>query len=171
MGQLPVGQFQGPKENVLYKPPPHHFPPNMKSCGASAVPGPEVPVTILQNMVEAAASPEEKQEAQARLAELRTNRGLMEGVVRAVVDTVTGDSDLTDTMFSDNVELTRWAKYIQYCDNIEVDSASIIHSFLISLLEHRLLIIISDSTVTTRLSMCSTSAASTSAVTTTRCGC
>ena len=110
MGQLPVGQFQGPKENVLYKPPPHHFPPNMKSCGASAVPGPEVPVTILQNMVEAAASPEEKQEAQARLAELRTNRGFMEGVVRAVVDTVTGDSDLTDTMFSDNVELTRWTK-------------------------------------------------------------
>ena len=110
MGQLPVGQFQGPKENVLYKPPPHHFPPNMKSCGASAVPGPEVPVTILQNMVEAAASPEEKQEAQARLAELRTNRGFMEDVVRAVVDTVTGDSDLTDTMFSDNVELTRWTK-------------------------------------------------------------
>ena len=110
MGQLPVGQFQGPKENVLYKPPPHHFPPNMKSCGASAVPGPEVPVTILQNMVEAAASPEEKQEAQARLAELRTNRGFMEGVVRAVVDTVTGDSDLTDTMFSDNVELTRWTE-------------------------------------------------------------
>ena len=67
MGQLPVGQFQGPKENVLYKPPPHHFPPNMKSCGASAVPGPEVPVTILQNMVEAAASPEEKQEAKSEL--------------------------------------------------------------------------------------------------------
>ena len=125
MGELPVGQFQGPKENVLYKPPPHHFPPNMKSCGASAVPGPEVPVTILQNMVEAAASPEEKQEAQARLAELRTNRGFMEGVVRAVVDTVTGDSDLTDTMFSDNVELTRWTKVHTVCSSSTSSSATV----------------------------------------------
>ena len=142
MGQLPVGQFQGPKENVLYKPPPHHFPPNMKSCGASAVPGPEVPVTILQNMVEAAASPEEKQEAQARLAELRTNRGFMEGVVRAVVDTVTGDSDLTDTMFSDNVELTRWSTYSFYSSS----SATVttlkltVRQESIFLLEHRLLL-------------------------------
>ena len=137
MGQLPVGQFQGPKENVLYKPPPHHFPPNMKSCGASAVPGPEVPVTILQNMVEAAASPEEKQEAQARLAELRTNRGFMEGVVRAVVDTVTGDSDLTDTMFSDNVELTRWTKN---SSSTTVTTLKLtVRQELISLLEHRLL--------------------------------
>ena len=103
MGKMTVGEFQGPKESANPVP----FPPSMKGCGASAVSGPEVPVTVLQKTIEHAESEEEANEAREKLASLQKNRDFMKNVVRTVVHSVTANSDLTDAVFNDNVELTQ----------------------------------------------------------------
>ena len=107
MGQLKVGEFQGPKENVLTKPPPYPYPHPSAGCGATAVPGPEVPVRILERTIQDAETPEDRLEAQQSLETLRTNRKFMEDVVWRVITGVTGDEGLTQTVVSDNVELTK----------------------------------------------------------------
>ncbi len=107
MGQLKVGEFQGPKENVLTKPPPYPYPHPSAGCGATAVPGPEVPVRILERTIQDAETPEGRLEAQQSLEKLRTNRKFMEDVVWRVFTVVTGDEGLTQTVVSDNVELTK----------------------------------------------------------------
>ena len=107
MGQLKVGEFQGPKENVLTKPPPYPYPHPSAGCGATAVPGPEVPVRILERIIQDAETAEDKLEAQQSLETLRTNRKFMEDVVWRVITGVTGDEGLTQTLVSDNVELTK----------------------------------------------------------------
>ena len=84
------------------------IPPNWKSCGASAVSGPEVPVKILEETIRAATTEEERNEAKERLSALHKNRDFMLSVVKAAVDVVTnGDNDLNDSVFQDNVSLTR----------------------------------------------------------------
>lgn len=108
MGKLKVGEFQGPKENVFTQPPPYPYPHPSAGCGASAVPGPEVPVRILEKTIQDAETAEERLEAQQRLETLRSNRKFMEDVVWRVITGVTGDEELTQTVVSDNVELTKY---------------------------------------------------------------
>jgi len=116
MGQLKVGEFQGPKENVLTKPPPYPYPHPSAGCGATAVPGPEVPVRILERTIQDAETPEDRLEAQQSLEKLRTNRKFMEDVVWRVITGVTGDEGLTQTVVSDNVELTKYDCYYTAVD-------------------------------------------------------
>ena len=86
----------------------HQIPPQWKSCGASAVPGPEVPVKILEHTVETAASDEERSDAVEKLRTLHKNRDFMRSVVHSLVDVVTnGDNELNDAVFTDNVSLTK----------------------------------------------------------------
>ena len=83
------------------------YPPSWFSCGADAVPGPEVPVKILQNNIVNAANAEDAKEAREKYAELMKNRKYMEGVVHNLIDVITNDVGLTNTIFTDNVELTQ----------------------------------------------------------------
>ena len=114
MGKMTVGTFQGPKptsqvsegegEGDGGRP----FPPNWKSCGASAVSGPQVPVTILQKKIEMAGSEEETELAREELHQLLENRKYMEGVVESVINTATaGEDGLSSAVWSENVELTK----------------------------------------------------------------
>ena len=107
MGKLKVGEFQGPKENVGTKPP-YPYPHPSAGCGASAVPGPEVPVRILEKTIQDAETAEERLEAQQKLETLRSNRKFMEDVTWRIITGVTGDEELTQTVVTDNVELTRY---------------------------------------------------------------
>merc|ERR1712055_301603 len=118
INKLPVGDFQGPSPVIgLPNPPPTpHYPPQWYSCGRDAVAGPEVPVKILQNDVEAATSPEEKEEAKERLDQLLKNRQFMLSIVHSLVDSITGDSQTTAGIFTDNVELTRHKCYYAAVD-------------------------------------------------------
>ena len=118
MGKLKVGEFQGPKENVGTKPPPYPYPHPSAGCGASAVPGPEVPVRILEKTIQDAETAEERLEAQQRLEILRSNRKFMEDVVWRVITGVTGDEELTQTVVSDNVELTRYKHILLRTHNV-----------------------------------------------------
>ena len=84
------------------------FPPNWKSCGASAVSGPQVPVVILQKKIEMAASEEEAEMAREELQQLLDNRKFMEGVVESVINTATAGNDVLSTaVWTENVELTQ----------------------------------------------------------------
>merc|ERR1719175_250391 len=60
ISKMTVGSFQGEKQTDAYAPP---VPPQWLSCGATAVPGPEVPVASLQNQIKYAQTTEEEQEA------------------------------------------------------------------------------------------------------------
>ena len=113
MGKLMVGEFQGPKETVQNRPPPHPFPGPSTGCGKSAVAGPEVPVEILKKRMEDAENAYEAQEAKEMYNTLQKNREFMRNVVKTVVDSVTADDDLTDAVFTDNVELTKYEKYFE----------------------------------------------------------
>ena len=110
MGKMTVGTFQGPKptSQVSEEAGGHPVPPNWKSCGASAVSGPQVPVTILQRKLELAASEEEAELAREQLQQLLDNRKFMEGVVKSVINTATaGDKGLATAVWAENVELTK----------------------------------------------------------------
>merc|ERR1712013_818253 len=84
ISKLPVGTFQGPKPTISLPRPTHppHYPPSWFSCGADAVPGPEVPVKILHD----------------------------------VIDVITNDVGLTNTIFTENVELTQFDCYYAAVD-------------------------------------------------------
>ena len=71
------------------------------------MPGPEVPVKILQNNIANAANAEDAKEARQKYDELMKNRKFMEGVVHDLIDVITNDVGLTNTIFADNVELTK----------------------------------------------------------------
>jgi len=118
ISKLPVGTFQGEKATIgLPRPPPTpHYPPSWFSCGADAVPGPEVPVKILQSNIENAATAEEKKDAKMKLDELMRNRKFMENIVHNLVQVVTNDIDVTNTIFTDNVELTQFDCYYAAID-------------------------------------------------------
>jgi len=119
ISKLPVGTFQGPKPTISLPhptPPPHHYPPSWFSCGRDAVPGPEVPVKILQSNIAAAANSEEAQKAKEKLDELMRNRKFMADTVRNVIQIVTNDDSLTNIMVSDNVELTQFDCYYAAVD-------------------------------------------------------
>ena len=110
MGKMAVGTFQGtkPTSQVSQGDGGQMVPPNWKSCGASAVSGPQVPVTILQNNIEMAGSEEEAELAREELQQLLDNRKFMEEVVESVVNTATaGDDGLSSVVWSENVELTQ----------------------------------------------------------------
>ena len=62
---------------------------------------------ILQSNIENAATAEEKKDAKMKLDELMRNRKFMENIVHNLVQVVTNDIDVTNTMFTDNVELTQ----------------------------------------------------------------
>merc|ERR1712002_391122 len=72
ISKLPVGNFQGPKPTGIPSPPP--FPP---TCGRDAVSGPDVPIRIQQNIINAGNSEEEVEEAKYKLDHLLDNRKLM----------------------------------------------------------------------------------------------
>ena len=108
MGKLMVGEFQGPKETVQNRPPPHPFPGPSTGCGKSAVSGPEVPVEILKKRMEDAEDADEATEAKEMYNTLQKNREFMRSVVKTVVDSVTADDGVTDAVFTDNVELTKY---------------------------------------------------------------
>ena len=108
MGKMTVGTFQGMKPTVQVSDDSHPVPPNWKSCGASAVAGPAVPVAILQKKIEMAKNEEEAELVREELEQLLKNRKFMESVVEGVVNTATGGDDgLTSAVFTDNVELTK----------------------------------------------------------------
>ena len=112
MGKLMVGEFQGPKETVQNRPPPHPFPGPSAGCGKSAVSGPEVPVEILKKRMEDAEDADEAAEAKEMYNTLQKNREFMRSVVKTVVDSVTADDGLTDAVFTDNVELTKYEYFV-----------------------------------------------------------
>merc|ERR550525_685175 len=121
MGKMTVGTFQSPKPTSQVSEGDgeggHPVPPNWKSCGASAVSGPQVPVTILQKKIEMAESEEEAEIAREQLQNLLNNRKFMEGVVEGVINMVTeGDDTLTSAVFTDNVELTNFDCYYAAVD-------------------------------------------------------
>eukprot|EP00090_Calanus_glacialis_P034071 TRINITY_DN5688_c0_g1_i1.p1 TRINITY_DN5688_c0_g1~~TRINITY_DN5688_c0_g1_i1.p1 ORF type:complete len:453 (-),score=129.03 TRINITY_DN5688_c0_g1_i1:165-1523(-) len=118
ISKMPVGTFQGPKPTIGLPRPTHppHYPPSWFSCGADAVPGPEVPVKILQNNIVNAANAEDAKEAREKYAELMKNRKYMEGVVHDLIDVITNDVGLTNTIFTDNVELTQFDCYYAAVD-------------------------------------------------------
>jgi len=118
ISKLPVGTFQGPKETIsLPAPPPtHDFPPSYYSCGADAVPGPDVPIQILKKKLEESLGSEDEGEARDALTSLQRNRKYMEQVVGQVVEEVTQDSQLTGSMFSNNLELTQYDCYYAAVD-------------------------------------------------------
>jgi len=118
ISKLPVGTFQGPTPSITLPRPTHppHYPPSWLSCGADAVPGPDVPVKILQNNIAAAANAEEAKEAKEKLDELMRNRKFMEKTVLDLIQTITNDNSLTNTMFTDNVELTQFDCYYAAVD-------------------------------------------------------
>jgi len=118
ISQMPVGAFQGPKENVIIDipPPTPNYPPSWYSCGRDAVPGPEVPVKILQNNIASATNPQEAQEAREKYIQLMNNRKFMEDKVKTVISTVTNNEDDTNTMFTDNKELTEYDCYYAVVD-------------------------------------------------------
>ena len=62
---------------------------------------------ILQSNIENAATAEEKKDAKMKLDELMRNRKFMENIVHNLVQVVTNDIDVTNTIFTDNVELTQ----------------------------------------------------------------
>merc|ERR1719348_1430132 len=85
-------------------------------CGKSAVAGPEVPVEILKKRMEDAENADDAQEAKEMYNTLQKNREFMRNVVKTVVDSVTADDDLTDAVFTDNVELTKYDCYYAAVD-------------------------------------------------------
>lgn len=117
IGKMKVGDFQGPKETIsLSKPPPYPYPSFPEGCGASAVSGPEVPVKILERTIAEATSQEEASEAKEKLAAIHKNRAFMVNVVQNIVGKLTGDDGLTDAVFTDNVELTKYDCYYASVD-------------------------------------------------------
>merc|ERR1712002_796668 len=118
ISQMPVGAFQGPTPTIGLPRPTHppHYPPQWFSCGRDAVPGPDVPVKILQSNFESATTPSEKEEAKERLDSLLRNRKFMQNVVHELVQGITEDNALTGTMFNDNVELTQFDCYYTAVD-------------------------------------------------------
>merc|ERR1719481_703383 len=102
LSKLPVGTFQGPKPTVSLPRPTHppHYPPSWFSCGAEAVPGPEVPVKILQNNIANAATPDDAKVAREKLDELMKNRKFMEGVVHDIINVITKVGGLTSIIFT-----------------------------------------------------------------------
>jgi len=117
IGKMKVGDFQGPKETIsLPKPPPYPYPSFPEGCGASAVSGPEVPVKILERTIAEATSQEEISEAKDKLAAIHKNRAFMVNVVQNIVGSLTGDDGLTDAVFTDNVELTKYDCYYASVD-------------------------------------------------------
>lgn len=112
ISKLPVGNFQGPSPTVgINRPPP--FP---DTCGRDAVPGPEVPIKILQNIIETSTSDEEISNARAKLDEIMKNRNFILTTVREIVESITMDNEMTSSIFSDNVELTQYDCYYPAVD-------------------------------------------------------
>merc|ERR1712045_570719 len=69
-----------------------------------------------EKTIQDAETAEEMLEAQQRLETLRSNRKFMEDVVWRVITGVTGDEELTQTVVSDNVELTKYDCYYTAVD-------------------------------------------------------
>jgi len=111
ISKLPVGNFQGPKPTAGL--PTNHFP---STCGSDAVPGPEVPVRILQKIIAAATSEEESADAKNKLDQLLNNRRLMLNTVLEIVHTVTQNTEDTNSIFTDNVELSQYDCYYSAVD-------------------------------------------------------
>jgi len=118
ISKLPVGTFQGPTPTIGLPRPTHppHYPPQWFSCGRDAVPGPDVPVKILQSNYESASSASEKEEAKEKLDALLRNRKFMQNKVHELIQGITQDNQLTGTMFTDNVELTQFDCYYTAVD-------------------------------------------------------
>lgn len=116
ISKLPVGDFQGSAPVIGFPRPTPSYPPGWLSCGRDAVPGPEVPVRVLQKNVEAATDPEEKAEAKEKLDQLLKNRQFMLSTVHSLVDSITGDSQTTADIFTANVELTQHQCYYSAVD-------------------------------------------------------
>jgi len=123
ISKLTVGTFQGSKPTISLprRTLPPHYPPSWFSCGRDAVPGPDVPVKILQNDLDQATTEEEKAEAKEQLRMLTENRNFMLTVVRNVANGVTGDNGLTNTVMTDNVELTEYDCYYTAVDQFHTD--------------------------------------------------
>jgi len=127
---LPVGTFQGTKPVISFPKmhshgatvhpfpthPPPPIPPSWLSCGADAVPGPQVPLKVLQSNLADAAGTDGEEEAREELTRLMVNRKYMEQVVLDLVGVVTQDNQLTQAMFTDNVELTQYDCYYAAVD-------------------------------------------------------
>merc|ERR1712156_970057 len=118
ISKLPVGTFQGPTPTIGLPRPTHppHYPPQWFSCGRDSVPGPDVPVKILQSNYESASSASEKEEAKEKLDALLRNRKFMQNKVHELIQGITQDNQLTGTMFTDNVELSQFDCYYTAVD-------------------------------------------------------
>jgi len=115
ISKMTVGSFQGEKQTDTYAPP---VPPQWLSCGATAVPGPEVPVASLQNQIKYAQTTEEEQEAREMLDAVLENRKWMRSKVEEIVGTVlqTDDENQIQSVFNVNIPLTRYDCYYAAVD-------------------------------------------------------
>jgi len=116
ISEMTVGAFQGLKPTIPVNRPPPHYPPSWFSCGRDAVPGPQVPVKILQNNVAMASSPEERKIAREKYDQFMKNRKFMEDKVHSLVHSITNNNDDTLTIFTDNKELTEFDCYYAAVD-------------------------------------------------------
>lgn len=112
INKLPVGFFQGEKP-VVNRP---QLPPEYYSCGKDAVPGPDVPVRILEKLIQAASTPEESQAAKEKLRQLMQNRQSMEATVRNIVSALTSADGDFNAILTHNVELTAFDCYYAAVD-------------------------------------------------------
>lgn len=112
INKLPVGFFQGTKPLTSTA----QYPPSWYSCGKDAVPAPDVPIRILEKMIQTAATPEETQAAKDKLKAMLQHRQSMEGVVRRIVDQLTATDGDFNAILTHNVELTQFDCYYAAVD-------------------------------------------------------
>lgn len=115
ISKLTVGTFQGLKPTVSIDLP---IPPGWLSCGATAVPGPEVPVKILERIIEESENLDQAEEARSKLDIILKNRKFMNETVHDIVGTVlqTDDEQVIEDVFNQNLVLTKFECYYMAVD-------------------------------------------------------
>lgn len=93
------------------------IPPSFHNCGRDAVPGPEAPKIILQKRLEAAQTPEEKEKIAEQLKNLMNARQSMIETTKDIINHVTENEDLTETIMHTTLELTQFECHKQVVDS------------------------------------------------------
>jgi len=135
ISKMKVADFQGEKEKVdfisldTFKDPINKVanffnyykeevvPPNLKSCGRDAVPGPEVPRIILEKRLQSATSDDERNEIRKELKTLLDKRNSMVSLTKNIINHVTKDDATTQKIMTTQIELTQFD-----CHKIIVDA-------------------------------------------------
>lgn len=117
ISEMAVGNFQGllssPLSAIVREP---HLP----TCGRDAVPGPLVPLKILQNKMASATTPHQAKLAKHNYNKLIKKREFMENKVKAIIRRITKDHHLTQTIFNENRELSSYSCYYTAVDEFRL---------------------------------------------------